>query len=122
MAIMSAEHFPQTASSDSYNTVPSEKSLGEVLGYVGALKPQSFHLPHNVNVMKTFGNEAIAGLYDGKVVLVTVNPTAVACLLESAEPHAGTVHAVDVSRDQQLAMSGDEEGVVKVGVCLKSAS
>jgi WD40 repeat protein len=110
---MSAEHFPQIATSDSDSTIPSEKSLGEVLAYVGALKPQCFHLPASVKELKTFGNEAIAGLSDGKVVLVTVNP-AVAYLLESEKPSTGEVHSVDVSRDQQLAMSGHYAGEVKV--------
>ena len=96
--IMSTPLPSQALSFPSDSSLSAGKSLGEVLDSLVATQPHSFDYPAAVRVLKTCGDGAIAGLEDGKVVLVTVNPAPVSYLLECAKPHSGRVWGLDVSR------------------------
>ena len=72
---MSASLPPQVLASTTDSPLSVEKSLGEVKNSISEVKLHSFDFPAKVFIVKTCGDGAIAGLLDGKVVLVTVSPT-----------------------------------------------
>jgi len=96
------------------STASAGKSLGEVLEGLSTVKPHSFDFPAAVVLLRACGDGAIAGLGDGKVVLVTVSPTPVSYLLDCEKPHTGQVFALAVSQDCEMAISGDGNGEVKL--------
>jgi len=90
------------------------RSLGEVVDEICAVKPFSIDLPANARFMRTCGDGAIVSLVDGKVVLITVSPTPMSYLLSSDNPHTASVSALAVSSDYQMAMTGTDDGELKL--------
>ena len=110
MAIMSTSLTQLSPVSPS---IPSDKTLGEVLDYLTDVKPHSIEFPAAVMTVKSVGNGAVAGLGDGKVVLVSGLPEGVSYLLETSDPHTASVCDLAVSGDQRKAISGADDGTLK---------
>jgi len=98
------------------STAPSVgQSLGKVVDEICAVKPYiSIDFPYSVVIIRTCGDGAIVGLRDGKVVLITVSPTPMSYLLSSDNPHTASVSALAVSSDYQMAMTGTDDGELKL--------
>ena len=96
------------------SSLPSDKTLGEVLDYLCGVKPQSVDCPADITALKTCGNEAVVGLADGRVMLVTASSPAVSYVFDSPEPHTGKIYSLAVSPDLSKVLSAAYDGVVKL--------